>query len=489
MTSESWSPKSWTTKPINQDVTYSDKESVQSALQKLSKLPPLVTTHEIANLKRSLRNVALGKAFVLQGGDCAELFDYCNQDMIEAKVKLLLQMSLVLIWGANMPVVRIARIAGQFAKPRSSPMETINGQTIPSFRGDNINGFDPTAESRRPDPSRLVSAYFHSAATLNYLRASLSSGLADLHSPLDWGLGHVITPSIKEKYERIVTRVKDALRFMQTVGIDTDRGVETVDVFTSHEGLLLEYETCLTRLLKDPTGPSSSVQHTIPAVGAGASSGSGVPSASGSGKSYYATSSHFLWIGDRTRQLSGAHVEFFRGIANPIGIKIGPSMTPVDLVTLLNTVNPTKEIGKVTLISRYGAANIASHLPGHIAAVRESGHIPVWQCDPMHGNTRSTPGGVKTRRFEDILSELRQALEIHRAQRSFLGGMHLELTGEAVTECVGGAGGLTEEGLSERYETFCDPRLNEKQALELAFLVAGFYREMEEEGGEGVNSI
>ncbi|KAI9369797.1 hypothetical protein BJX61DRAFT_125315 [Aspergillus egyptiacus] len=503
MGEKSWHPTSWTSKPIKQDVVYDDAEGVQSALRKLEKLPPLVTTQEITNLKKSLRNVALGKAFVLQGGmapsqslnlnwgstadagcaagDCAELFDYCNQDMIEAKVKLLLQMSLVLIWGANIPVVRIARIAGQFAKPRSSPMETVNGVEMPSFRGDNINGFHATPDSRRPDPSRLVSAYFHSAATLNYLRASLSSGLADLHSPLDWGLGHVIAPSIKEKYERIVTRVKDALRFMQTVGIDTDRGVETVDIYTSHEGLLLEYETSLTRLLKTPpssTTPTITTTQHIPQA---------APSAE---KDYYATSAHFLWIGDRTRQLTGAHVEFFRGIANPIGIKIGPSMSPDELLTLLDIVNPTREIGKVTLISRYGAKNIAKHLPAHIAAVKSSGHIPVWQCDPMHGNTQTTPSGVKTRHFEDILSELRQALEIHRAAGSWLGGMHLELTGEAVTECVGGAAGLTEEGLGERYTTFCDPRLNEKQALELAFLVAGFYREMEGvREGEGLNSI
>ncbi|KAL2861805.1 DAHP synthetase [Aspergillus pseudodeflectus] len=483
LTLDDWSPRSWASKPIKQEVVYDNPEGVQSALEKLQKLPPLVTTQEIANLKKSLRNVALGKAFVLQGGDCAELFDYCNQDMIEAKVKLLLQMSLVLIWGANMPVVRIARIAGQFAKPRSSPMEVINGIEMPSFRGDNINGFDATPDSRRPDPSRLVSAYFHSAATLNYLRASLSSGLADLHSPLDWGLGHVITPSIKEKYERIVTRVKDALRFMQTVGIDTDRGVETVDVYTSHEGLLLEYETSLTRLLRDPTVPGETLTPTHPLK----PSHTTTTTTSSPPKSYYATSSHFLWIGDRTRQLTGAHVEFFRGITNPIGIKIGPSMTPEDLITLLDTVNPTHEIGKVTLISRYGASKISAHLPAHIAAVQSTRHIPVWQCDPMHGNTQTTPTGVKTRHFADILSELKQALEIHRAAGSFLGGMHLELTGEAVTECVGGAGGLTEEGLGERYTTFCDPRLNEKQALELAFLVAGFYREME--GEEEVNSI
>lgn len=357
-------------------------------------------------------------------------------------------------------------------------METINGVEMPSFRGDNINGFAANPETRQPDPSRLVSAYFHSSATLNYMRASLSSGLADLHSPLDWNLGHVITPAIKEKYERIVSRVQDALRFMHTVGIDTDRGVETVDVYTSHEGLLLEYEQSLTRLSKHPLASS---HDTLPPQ-----------------KGYYATSAHFLWIGDRTRQLNGAHVEFFRGITNPIGIKIGPSMPPSDLISLLDVVNPTKEIGKVTLISRYGAAKISQHLPAHIAAVQASGHIPVWQCDPMHGNTHSTPSGVKTRDFNDILSELRQALEIHRAAGSFLGGMHLELTGEAVTECVGGAGGLTEEGLGERYTTFCDPRLNEKQALELAFLVAGFYREEFEGGGvsssasssfEGTNGV
>lgn len=347
---------------------------------------------------------------------------------------------------------------------------------MPSFRGDNINGFAATSESRKPDPSRLVSAYFHSASTLNYLRACLSSGIADLHSPLDWGLGHVITPSIKEKYERIVSHVTDALRFMHTVGIDTDRGVETVEVFTSHEGLSLEYEQSLTRHLRRPDSPRH-VHHSVPIAPAGQSE-----------KRFYATSGHFLWIGDRTRQLDGAHVEFFRGIANPIGIKIGPSMTADELVKILDVVNPTREIGKVTLISRYGAAKVAQHLPVHIAAVQQSGHIPVWQCDPMHGNTQTTLSGFKTRHFSDILSELKQALEIHRAAGSFLGGMHLELTGEAVTECVGGAGGLTEEDLGERYTTFCDPRLNEKQALELAFLVAGFYRE-EMEGSSDINSI
>lgn len=340
-------------------------------------------------------------------------------------------------------------------------METVDGVVMPSFRGDNINGFDADPESRKPDPTRLVDAYFHSAATMNHIRGSLASGMADLHSPLDWGLGHVVTPAIKEKYERIVSRVTDALRFMRTVGLDHDRGLETVDFYTSHEGLMLEYEQSLTRLCRHPSSARSQFDD------AHAASDSG----------YYATSGHFIWIGDRTRQLDGAHVEFFRGLSNPIGVKVGPTMQPDELVELLNTVNPTKEVGKVTLITRYGASKIKDHLPGHIKAVQNSGHLPVWQCDPMHGNTQSTPTGVKTRDFKKILSELEQALEIHRAHASYMGGMHLELTGEAVTECVGGAAGLTEDGLSERYTTFCDPRLNEKQALELAFLVAGFYRD------------
>ena len=309
-------------------------------------------------------------------------------------------------------------------------MEVVNGVEMPSFRGDNINGFAATAESRRPDPSRLVSAYFHSAATLNYMRASLSSGLADLHSPLDWGLGHVIEPSIKEKYERIVNRVKDALRFMHTVGIDTDRGVETVDVFTSHEGLLLEYEQSLTRKLPIPSETTS----TVPAPETDSAAGA-------SKKAYYNTSAHFLWVGDRTRQIDGAHIEYFRGIANPIGVKIGPTTSVSDLMALLRTLNPTREVGKITLITRYGAAKVSELLPAHIRAVETSEYkrCVVWQCDPMHGNTRSTPSGIKTRVFGDIFSELQRTLQVHKEEGSYLGGVHLELTGEAVTECMGGS--------------------------------------------------
>lgn len=496
-----WVPTSWATKPIKQEVVYEDQKSFKLAIEKLKRLPPLVTPQEIVKLKNSLRDVALGNAFLLQGGDCAELFDYCEQGMIEAKVKLLLQMSLVLIYGAKKKVVRVARMAGQFAKPRSSPMETIDGVTMSSFRGDILNSYEADVEARTPNPTRLVDAYFHSAATLNYLRAAIASGLADLHSPLDWGLGHVVDRNVRDKYQRITQSITDTLDMMRTIGLDTGGALETVDLFTSHEGLLLEYEQPLTRRFKHPanTIPPSSDRPKSPERRRNhhpngttsihphhrkTSLPTKLPPPPPPNTGYYDTSAHFLWIGDRTRQLTHAHVEFFRGLSNPIGVKVGPSMPPTDLVPLLDILNPHREIGKVTLITRYGTEKIAQHLPAHIAAVRESGHVVVWQCDPMHGNTRNATvtsadgaSAIKTRRFSDILSELQQALQIHRSMDSYLGGVHLELTGEAVTECVGGAEGLTEEDLSLNYTTFCDPRLNEKQALELAFLVAGFYRE------------
>ena len=467
-----WTLSSWTTKPIQQEVIYGDRIAVATALAKLERLPPLVTPTEIVKLRNSLREVALGKAFLLQGGDCAELFDYCERDAIESKIKLLLQMSLVLIWGANKPVVRIARMAGQFAKPRSSPTEIYEGKEIPSFRGDNINGYDP--KNRTPDPMRLVDAYFHSASTLNYMRASISSGLADLHSPLDWGLGHVRDETIKAKYQRIIESITESLRFMRTVGADsTARGLETVDLYTSHEALLLEYEQALTRHLVH-SSPHSSTASSTPS--SNSSSTSSAPLPLPPAKGFYNTSAHFLWIGDRTRQLTGAHIEYIRGIENPIGIKVGPTLPAEELASLLDTVNPTRAVGKVTLITRYGDTRIAALLPAHIRAVQASGHTVVWQCDPMHGNTRSTPSGVKTRQFSSILSEVAQALRIHKEENSYLGGVHLELTGDAVTVCVGGSEGLTDEDLGGNYTTYCDPRLNEKQALELAFLVAGFYR-------------
>ncbi|KAK4116168.1 DAHP synthetase [Canariomyces notabilis] len=453
-----WSPDSWREKPIKQCPEYPDQDALAKSLAELKRLPPIVHPREIVLLKQLLADVAQGKAFLLQGGDCAELFDYCEQNAIESKIKLLLQMSLVLIWGADKRVVRIGRMAGQYAKPRSSPMETIDGRQVPSFRGDILNGFHP--DERELDPNRLVRAYHHSAATLNYIRAAISSGIADLHRPMDWGLGHVRDPALKAKYQEAVDFLTDMLRFMHTIGADKSDKLGTVDLFTSHEGLLLEYEQCMTRLLDDPT---SALPHTK--------------------KDYYDTSAHFLWIGDRTRQLDHAHVEFFRGIANPLGVKIGPSTPTSDLLPLLRTLNPSREPGKVTLITRYGAGKVAELLPAHIRAVEDSEYARtvVWQCDPMHGNTRSVSGGIKTRRFSDIFSELEQTLRIHKEQGSYLGGVHLELTGDAVTECLGGSEGLDEDDLSTNYTSFCDPRLNEKQALELAFLIAGHYRRERQE--------
>ncbi|KAF4617947.1 hypothetical protein G7Y89_g15036 [Cudoniella acicularis] len=450
---ESWSPSSWTTKPIKQNAIYEDHNKVAKSLAKLERLPPIVTPTEIINLKASLRDVALGKAFLLQGGDCAELFDYCEENVIESKIKLLLQMSLVLIWGASKPIVRIARMAGQYAKPRSSPTEMVNGKEISSFRGDILNG--NALDERLLDPSRLVDAYFHSATTLNYIRASISSGLADLHRPLDWGLGHVQDPELQMKYSKTVESITDSLKFMRTVGADTaSKALETVELYTSHEGLLLPYEQSLTRLLRDPAlpGATAPTEH----------------------KSWYDTSAHFVWVGDRTRQIDGAHIEFFRGIENPLGVKIGPTTASSDLLALLRALNPSREVGKITLITRYGASKVRRLLPEHIRTVEQSEYARtvVWQCDPMHGNTRSTSTGIKTRQFSDIFSELQEVMAIHKEEGSYLGGVHLELTGDAVTECTGGSEGLGEDDLSLNYTTFCDPRLNEKQALELAFLIA-----------------
>ncbi|KAI1123225.1 phospho-2-dehydro-3-deoxyheptonate aldolase-like protein [Nemania abortiva] len=455
-----WTPSSWRTKPIKQCPEYPDAAALDKATAELGRLPPIVHPHEIEKLKQSLRDVARGEAFLLQGGDCAELFDYCRQDAIESKIKLLLQMSLVLIWGADKRVVRIGRMAGQYAKPRSSPTEIVDGREVPSFRGDILNGYH--LEDRELDPQRLVKAYNHSAATLNYVRAAISAGIADLHRPLNWSLGHVKDPELKAKYTSAVQFLQDMLRFMHTIGADKSSKLDTIDLFTSHEGLLLEYEEKLTRLMDVPPTPDQQTPSESSALQ----------------KQFYNTSAHFLWIGDRTRQIDGAHVEFFRGIANPIGIKVGPTTPTSDLLSLLRTLNPSIEPGKITLITRYGASKVRDLLPSHIRAVEGSEYkgAVIWQCDPMHGNTRSTGAGIKTRRFDDVFSELRETLHIHKEEGSYLGGVHLELTGDAVTECLGGSEGLDEDDLSTNYTSFCDPRLNERQALELAFLIADSYR-------------
>ncbi|KFH46488.1 Phospho-2-dehydro-3-deoxyheptonate aldolase-like protein [Hapsidospora chrysogenum ATCC 11550] len=466
MASPDWDPSTWRTKPIKQAPSYPDPSKLTSAVSELARMPPIVHPNEIQRLKAHLRDVAAGKAFLLQGGDCAELFDYCEQGAIESKIKLLLQMSLVLIWGSNKRIVRIGRMAGQYAKPRSSPTEVVDGREIPSFRGDILNGFH--VDERELDPQRLVKAYHYSAATLNYIRSSISSGIADLHRPLDWGLGHVRDPALKEKYSAIATSIQQTLRFLQVIN-SRQTGLESVEFFTSHEGLLLEYEQALTRLLEKPAAP------THPESSGSASPvADAPPTTTGPQREYYDTSAHFIWIGDRTRQIDHAHVEFFRGIANPIGVKVGPTTPIDDLLALLRTLNPDREPGKITLITRYGAKRVRDLLPQHIRAVEGSEYhrCVVWQCDPMHGNTVSTPAGIKTRRFNDIYAELQDTLRIHKEEGSYLGGVHLELTGDAVTECLGGSECLAEDDLSTNYTSFCDPRLNEKQALELAFLVA-----------------
>ncbi|KAI0020089.1 phospho-2-dehydro-3-deoxyheptonate aldolase-like protein [Xylariomycetidae sp. FL0641] len=487
-----WTPSSWRSKPIRQCPEYPDAAALKKATGELSSLPPIVHAHEIERLRASLRDVAQGKAFLLQGGDCAELFDYCRQDAIESKVKLLLQMSLVLIWGADKRVVRIGRMAGQYAKPRSSATEVVDGREVPSFRGDILNGFH--LDERELDPQRLVKAYNHSAATLNYIRAAIAAGIADLHRPLNWSLGHIRDPDLSAKYTQAVRFLRDMLRFMHTIGADRSPKLDTVDLFTSHEGLLLEYEEALTRLQERPAGFSSlSDEDTSRPPSPGGNNTSEEPQ-----KLYYDTSAHFLWIGDRTRQLDGAHVEFFRGVANPLGVKVGPTTPADDLLELLRALNPRREAGKVTLITRYGADKVRELLPGHIAAVEGSeyrGRV-IWQCDPMHGNTRSVSSSslpasatsddekktttIKTRRFGDIFAELQQTLQVHKEMGSYLGGVHLEMTGDAVTECMGGNEGLDADDLSTNYTSFCDPRLNEKQAIELAFLIADSYRKERE---------
>ncbi|KAJ3414592.1 hypothetical protein HDV05_006331 [Chytridiales sp. JEL 0842] len=444
---QEWSNRSWKSKKIVQDVEYEDPVKLEGVLNKLSNLPPLVSDIEIRKLKQQLAEVAENKRFLLQGGDCAELFEYCSQAPIEKRLKVLLQMSLILVWGGRTSVVRIARMAGQYAKPRSKPTEIIDGKEYVAFRGDNVNGND--LKDRAPDPERLLGAYFHSAATVNYVRTILNNGFADLHHPQawnleDWDLAHVRNPQIRSEYQAILDRLYDALDFMRTIGAEENQTLSSVDMFMSHEGLLLDYEQQFTR--------------------------------QGSDGKYYNVGTHFLWIGDRTRQLDGAHVEYFRGIANPIGVKVGPSMKPEELADLLDILDPDFETGKVTLITRYGQDKVAQYLPDHIKAVQKTKHKVVWCCDPMHGNTELV-NSIKTRRFENIAEELSKAFRIHKENNSHLGGVHFELTGDRVTETIGGSMELTAEDLPTNYQTFCDPRLNYEQSLDIAFSIAKFFQE------------
>ncbi|KAI0050828.1 DAHP synthetase [Auriscalpium vulgare] len=474
MSSETWTPSSWRSKPAAQNVQYPDAEHHAKVLAKIQTLPPLVTPSEIERLRHQLSSVQKNEAFLLHAGDCAESFDACTHENISAKIGLILSFSLILIWGARLPVVRIGRIAGQYAKPRSSAYEKIGDREVMSFRGDNVNGLSP--DDRTPNPERLLSAYFHSTATLNHIRGLLTSGFASLHHPRDWSLSHVRSPSLRKEFEAISEGLADALEFTRTIGLDSGQEAQSyehgggrgvlgeVDFYTSHEGLMLDYEEALTRKFPIP--------------------GNGVPNAAKKtpGPAFYNTSAHFLWVGDRTRQLDGAHVEYFRGIRNPIGIKVGPSMAAEELVRLLDIVNPDRESGRVTLITRYGAGKIDNHLAGHIRAVQKSEHPVIWVCDPMHGNTLTSSTGLKTRNFGTIISELTSCIRIHTECDSRLGGVSLEFTGElneegfSVTECLGGSMELSEEQLGLRYQSFCDPRLNFEQSLDVAFLISNRFK-------------
>ena len=438
-----WTPTTWRDRPVKQIPSYPDVDALAGVEKRLAGYPPLVFAGEARRLKAALAAAADGRAFVLQGGDCAESFGDFNANSIRDTFRVLLQMAVVLTFGASMPVVKLGRMAGQFAKPRSSDTETIDGLTLPSYRGDTINGPEFTAAARIPDPVRMETGYFQSAGTLNLLRAFASGGYADLHEVHRWNLSFVNRSPLVEQYRDLAARIDETLGFMAACGITsgTTPQIRETDFYTSHEALLLPYEQALTR----------------------------VDSTSGD---WYACSAHFLWIGDRTRQPDGAHVEFLRGVRNPIGIKVGPTTEISDLLKLIETLNPQDEPGRITLITRMGAERVSSKLPPLLRAVHQEGRRVLWLCDAMHGNTISTASKIKTRSFDAILSEVRGFFDAHAAEGTWAGGVHVEMTGREVTECIGGAHLLTEADLGARYETFCDPRLNAEQSLELAFLVA-----------------
>jgi 3-deoxy-7-phosphoheptulonate synthase len=445
--STSWSAASWRKFPAAQQPDWPDADALKKAEARLASLPPLVFAGEARHLTRQLADVANGEAFLLQAGDCAESFAEFSADSIRDKLKIILQMAVVLTYAAGVPVVKVGRIAGQFAKPRSAPTERVGDLELESFRGHMVNdeAFDP--EARRPDPERLVAAYQQSASTLNLLRAFTKGGFADLSQVHVWNQQFVSSSAEGRRYERIASEIDRALRFMAACGIDlgAEEGLHQVDFWTCHEALILSYEECLTRM-DSLTGD------------------------------WYDCSAHMVWVGDRTRQLDGAHVEFASGINNPVGLKVGPTCTPGEVVALCDRLNPDRLPGRLTLITRIGAARLAELLPPIVRAVEAAGHPVVWVCDPMHGNTFASAGGRKTRRFDDIISELRAFFDVHRDEGTWPGGVHVELTGDDVTECLGGAEEIFEGDLEERYTTTCDPRLNARQSLDLAYRVAEFLR-------------
>ncbi|MEE9136489.1 MAG: 3-deoxy-7-phosphoheptulonate synthase class II [Gammaproteobacteria bacterium] len=437
-----WSPQSWQGKNAIQQPNYPDPDQVARSLEQLSKLPPIVTSWEIEALKQHIALAQKGGAFILQGGDCAETFDDCTSDNIAQKLKILLQMSVVMLYGLKRPIVRIGRMAGQYAKPRSDDLETRDQTSLPSFRGDLVNREPFTTADRTPDPDLMLRGYERAALTLNFVRSLIDGGFADLHHPENWDLDWVQHSPLAQEYHKITESVSNSLDFFESLSGGPVHTASRVEFYASHEGLHLPYEQAQTRFLPHR-------------------------------QKWYNLTTHFPWIGMRTAQLDGAHAEYFRGITNPIGIKIGPGMTADWLAGLIQLLNPANEPGRLTLIHRFGAANVDEHLPGLIKSVQASGAEVLWMCDPMHGNTEATKEGYKTRRFDNILAELETAFRIHTELGSYLGGVHFELTGENVTECTGGARGLTDADLRRAYRTQVDPRLNYEQAMEIAMRIAG----------------
>ena len=445
--SRSWSPDIWRSLPPIQMPVYFDSAGLDTVRTRLHSSPPLVFAGEAEKLKSQLASVVEGKAFLLQGGDCAESFSEFHPDTIRDTFRALLQMSVVLTYGASCPVIKVGRIAGQFAKPRSSATEIRDNLELPSYRGDIINGIDFTEVSRQPDPLRMLRAYSQSASTLNFLRALAYGGYADLHEVQSWNMAFVAESPLGERYQALSDRISEALAFMEACGVNSRsaHALHTTDFYVSHEALLLEYEEAMTRRDKGS-------------------------------EAWYDTSAHMLWIGDRTREPEGAHVQFLKGVDNPLGVKAGPSMPEDDLLRLCDVLNPENIPGRLTVISRMGADGVQDHLPKLIRAVEREGRKILWSCDPMHGNTTTSSSGLKTRSFERILTEVKHFFAVHKAEGTYAGGLHFEMTGQSVTECTGGADLIDDDALQRRYQTNCDPRLNARQGLELAFLIAEMLR-------------